>query len=132
MQKKLFFWFIAVIAVTLGSWIYLIPKLQPKETAVGSTANVRDKNGTQIVEILAKGGYSPRITVAKADVPTVIRVHTDKSYDCSVALTVPKLRFRKFLGPKDTVDVPVPADRASGTLRGLCSMGMYSFEVQFK
>ncbi len=89
-------------------------------------------DGKQIVDITARGGYSPRLVKAKAGVPTTIRVTTKDTYDCSVSLVIPKLSYKKFLGPTGTEEIAISPDQAKGTYNGLCSMGMYSFKVVFE
>ncbi len=93
---------------------------------------VIDASDKQIIDIAARGGYSPRLVVAKAGIETIIRVVTKDTYDCSVSLVIPKLEYRKFLTSNGTEDIIVPAEKAKGTLNGLCSMGMYSFKVVFQ
>jgi len=61
----------------------------------GVTASIVD--GVQIVEIDAKGGYSPRITDAKAGIPTVLKVKTAGTFDCSSAIAIPSLGYRENL-----------------------------------
>src|SRR3989344_3521508 len=40
--------------------------------------NVSIVDGKQIIEIDAKGGYNPRKTAAKADIPTVLKIEPGK------------------------------------------------------
>lgn len=93
--------------------------------------NVTVKDGTQIIEIDAKGGYWPRKTTAKAGMPSVIRVQTAGTFDCSSALVIADLNYRKNLPPTGTTDIPLPPQEAGTTYQGLCAMGMYSFVVDF-
>lgn len=97
-----------------------------------SRDNVAVENGTQIIEISAKGGYSPRKTVAKADMPTTLRVQTRGTFDCSSALVVPSVGYREYLPQSGTTDIPLPPQKAGAVVEGLCSMGMYSFSVTFE
>lgn len=97
----------------------------------GSGNNIVTTEGKQVIEITAKGGYLPRATVAKADTPTVLKVKTNGTFDCSSALVIPDLGYRKNLPPSGETLIEVPPQKAGSTLRGLCSMGMYSFEVSF-
>lgn len=97
----------------------------------GSANNVTMQNGTQVVTITAKGGYRPRVTEAKAGIPTVFKVVTNNTYDCSSAFTIPALRYRKNLPPSGETLVTIPAQAAGSTIEGLCSMGMYNFTVRF-
>lgn len=93
--------------------------------------NVTMEGANQIVEIHAKGGYSPKVTTAKAGVPTVLRVKTDGTYDCSAALSIPSLGYNKVLEPVGVTEITVPVQESGSTLQGLCSMGMYNFSVKF-
>lgn len=104
---------------------------QKSDTAVQAAQNVSMEGEKQVIEIDAKGGYSPKLTTAKAGVPTVIRLKTNGTYDCSSAVTIPSLSFRKNLDATGVTEVEVPAESAKGTLDGVCAMGMYNFSVKF-
>ena len=99
---------------------------------VASDTNAAPKSGTQVVEITAHGGYTPSTSVAKAGVPTIIRFKTQNSFDCSSSVAIPSLGYRATLPQTGTTDVPIPSQKATGTLTGTCGMGMYRFEVQFQ
>jgi plastocyanin domain-containing protein len=101
------------------------------EVSDNDGSNVSVVNGKQIIEIKARGGYSPRQSNAKAGIPTVIRVSTSGTFDCSSALMIPAIGYRSNLPPSGTVDIEVPSQKAGDTLQGLCSMGMYNFLVKF-
>src|SRR3989344_210395 len=45
--------------------------------------NVSIIDGKQVIEIKAKGGYQPRVSFAKAGIPTIIRFDTEGTFDCS-------------------------------------------------
>ncbi len=93
--------------------------------------NVAVVDGKQVIQINAKGGYAPRVTVAKANIPTVIHVQTNGTFDCSSALTVPAVGFRKMLPSSGVTPIEIPPQQAGATIKGVCSMGMYSFAVNF-
>ncbi len=125
------------IALAAGATIiglaFLLVSLKPGTSSGGApppTAAI--VNGTQIIDITAKGGYSPRVVVAKAGVPTVLRVTTNGTFDCSASVVIPKLSYQKFLQPSGTAEIPISAAQATGTLQGLCAMGMYNFQIQFQ
>lgn len=101
-----------------------------RPTSVTGEATIVD--GVQYVDITARGGYTPRITKAQAGMPTVIRMKTEDTFDCSMALAIPDLGFQKYLQPSGVEEIEVPLDKTHGTLRGLCSMAMYNFEVVFE
>lgn len=88
--------------------------------------------GKQIIDISAKGGYSPRRVVAKAGIPTVLRVTTKGTFDCSSSLLIPKLSYQKSLQPSGIEEIAISAGEAQGTLQGLCAMGMYNFQIKFQ
>ena len=96
-----------------------------------STANVSVVNGKQIVEVTAKGSYSPKLTAAKAGMPTILRMKTMGTYDCTAALRVPSLRYEKMLPPSGMTDIELPAQEAGATVQRVCAMGMYNFKVRF-
>lgn len=98
----------------------------------GPVSAVRVEDGTQIIHVLARGGYSPRQVIAKADMPTVLEIETKGTYDCSSALNIPKIGFQKSLPASGTTKVDIPQELARDTLDGVCAMGMYSFQVRFE
>jgi len=93
--------------------------------------NVSISDGKQIIEISAKGGYSPRRISAKADTPSIIRVKTQGTFDCSLALSVPAIGYRTNLPTVGITDIQIPAQKPGSSIRGVCAMGMYSFTVDF-
>ena len=96
-----------------------------------SVDNVSLVNDQQIIEISVKGGYSPRLTQAQAGVPTILKVKTAGTFDCSSALSIPDLKYRASLPLTGETLVEVPPQRAGSTLEGLCFMGMYNFQIRF-
>jgi plastocyanin domain-containing protein len=96
------------------------------------SAAVREENGTQIIHIVALHGYQPRRITAKASLPTVLEMEVKSSYDCSAALRIPALQLQQFLKPADTTRITIPPQQAGTTLTGLCSMGMYRFDITFR
>jgi plastocyanin domain-containing protein len=98
---------------------------------MSSRNNVVTTEGKQVIEIDAKGGYSPRTTSAKAGVPTVLKVKTSGTFDCSSSLVIPSISYRKNLPPSGETLIDLPPQEVGYVLRGTCSMGMYNFEVVF-
>lgn len=101
-------------------------------TNVASANNVSVENGKQIVTISAKGGYLPRISKAKADMPTTLRVSTNGTFDCSSSLNLPSMNYQKNLPATGITDIEVPSQKAGSTFEGLCGMGMYRFQIAFE
>jgi plastocyanin domain-containing protein len=121
---------LVVSAVFIGWAFWFVSALPGEDAAAPPSAVIID--GEQFVDISAKGGYSPRVVVAKAGVPTILRVATSGTFDCSASLVIPKLSYQKFLNPSGTEDIAISAEEAQGTLQGLCSMGMYGFQIRFE
>ncbi len=90
--------------------------------------NVSIVDGTQIVTLQAKGGYQPRVSTVKAGIPTILRVNTTGTFDCSSALRIPSLKISKNLPASGTTDIAL-GELKPGTLDGTCSMGMYPFQL---
>lgn len=93
--------------------------------------NVIVSDGKQIITIKAKGRYYPLVSEAKADTPTVLRMQTDGTFDCSSALSIPSIGYRKNLPPTGITEIEIPPQKTGTTLNGLCSMGMYNFKINF-
>lgn len=97
----------------------------------GTVQNSEIKDGIQYITVRAKGGYLPRVSTAKAGIPTKLIVKTENTYDCSASLIVRSLGFQKILSRtgEEVIDIGTP--RAGESLRGICSMGMYNFLINF-
>jgi plastocyanin domain-containing protein len=96
------------------------------------SSNVKLSGGKQEILIEAGEGYNPAKTLARADLPTTLRVKTSGTLDCSLALAIPALGFRKTLPLTGETVIDVPPQRSGSKLQGICSMAMYSFEVTFQ
>jgi plastocyanin domain-containing protein len=118
---------IVVAAALIGGAIML-----SGGSATPSTSNVSLVEGKQIVEITAKGRYAPALTEAKAGVPTVLRVKTNGTFDCTSIVRVPAVGYQANLPPTGTTDIELPPQKSGTTVQGICAMGMYSFNVAFK
>lgn len=93
--------------------------------------NVSIIDGKQVIEIRAKGGYTPRVSIAKAKVPTILRFNTNGTFDCSSSVRIPSMGISKFLPQSGTTDIDLGIQK-TGTLQGTCGMGMYPFEIEFQ
>lgn len=123
-----------VIAAVLVVGSVVLTQIKPSTEEAPSAVpanNVSIVDGQQIIDIQAKGGYSPRVTTAKAGIPTIIRFHTAGTFDCSSSVRIPSMGVSKFLPSTGTTDVAV-ADPKVGPLQGVCGMGMYPFLVNFE
>ena len=99
-------------------------------TSAIATASIED--GVQYIDITARGGYTPRKVKAQAGIPTVLRMKTEGTYDCSLSLVIPDIGYQNFLPQTGVETIEIPVDKTQGTLRGMCSMAMYHFEINFE
>ncbi len=125
---------IITIALVVGLGIVFMGGSKSKDSDTVSTQsaqNVEIRDGVQYVTIDAKGGYSPKVSVAKAGIPTKLIVKTNGTYDCSASLVIRSLGYQKILAQtgEDTIDIGTPT--AGQPLQGVCGMGMYNFLINF-
>lgn len=116
----------------IGMIWFVSAKSDSRLNLAGDATTVSVVDGKQLIDISAKGGYSPRVILAKAEMPTILRVKTNGTLDCSASLVIPKLSYQKFLQPSGTEEIPISPAQAQGTLQGLCAMGMYNFQIKFQ
>ena len=93
--------------------------------------NVTVVDGTQIIEIRAKGGFAPRKSIAKAGMPTILRFQTNGTFDCSSVVRIPSMDIGKNLPLSGVTDIALHNPEL-GILEGSCGMGMYPFEIEFQ
>lgn len=125
---------IIIAAVIISGALLIVGSGRAPQSGSATTEpvqNVTVADNVQVVEIRAKGAYTPRVSVAKAGIPTVLRVNTNGTYDCSAAIRVPSLGISKMLPPNGSTDLALGTP-GTGTLRGTCGMGMYNFEIRFQ
>lgn len=125
---------IAIIAVVIligGAFVLTRGNNDSNAGSKQNQDNVTIANDEQIIDIDAKGGYFPKVTAAQANTPTIIRIKTQGTFDCSSAFTIPTLGYRTNLPPSGVTEIEVPPQKAGTKLQGLCSMGMYSFVINF-
>ena len=124
---------IITLALVIGIGIVFLGGSKSKNSIATSqeTQNIEIKDGIQYITINAKGGYSPKISTAKAGIPTKLIVKTNGTYDCSAALVIRSVGFQKILDQtgEEVIDLGTP--KAGQPLQGLCSMGMYNFAINF-
>lgn len=93
--------------------------------------NVTIVSGTQYIDLTAKGGYTPRKSIAKAGIPTVLRVNTSGTFDCSASIRIPTMNISKNLPQTGITEIALASPEV-GVLHGTCGMGMYPFDIDFQ
>ncbi len=101
------------------------------QTSASTSSNVKMVNGKQQITIIASQGYNPKMTSAKAWIPSEIKIQGNNAYGCESAVRIPKLSYSKNLDPKWSDTVQVPAQKAGDTINGTCWMWMYNFQIKF-
>jgi len=122
---------IIIAGVLIAGAIFLTNRSSSGSGPIADGHNVSVIDGKQIIDIAVKGGYSPRVSAAKAGMPTTLRLETSGTFDCSSAITIAALGYRKNLQPSGVTEIDVPAQKAGSTIQGVCAMGMYNFKVSF-
>ncbi|MDP9249602.1 MAG: hypothetical protein M3M85_03810 [bacterium] len=101
-----------------------------KQTAL--VDNVETREGVQYITIEARGGYFPQVSEALAGIPTKLIVKTNGTYDCSAALVVRAANFQQLLPQTGETEIDLGMKNDGEKVDGVCGMGMYSFEINFK
>ena len=117
---------IIISIVILGGTLYFVFGSPP----VYSTQNVEIKEGVQYVTIIARGGYSPRVSAIQPNIPTKLIVKTDRTYDCSAFLTIRELDFQKRLQPTGEEVIDLGVLEKGDKIQGVCRMGKNSFKIK--
>lgn len=121
---------IIVAGALIGGVIVMSGKNQ-ENGAMVPINNVSTVAGTQIIEITAKGGYQPRKSSAQAGMPTILRINTNGTFDCSSSVRIPSMDISKNLPQTGVTDIDL-GKLSVGVLSGTCGMGMYPFEIEVK
>ena len=126
---------ILTLALVVGLGLVFLGGSKSKDTSSTASTqaaqNVEIRDGIQYVTIDAKAGYSPKVSTAKAGIPTKLVVKTNGTYDCSASLAIRSIGYQKILPQtgEETIDIGTP--KAGEPLQGVCGMGMYNFLVNF-
>lgn len=128
---KILFGTIVVLSLALMGYLVMrmISSDGGSQAGTDSAANnVTMEGDVQIVEITAKGGYTPRVSTVRAGVPTVVRFNTKGTFDCSSSVRIPSMNISRALPPSGVTDIAIGI-LEPGVLDGTCGMGMYPFQL---
>lgn len=124
---------IITIALVIGLGLIFFSSSKPKnDTGTNQVVqNTEIKDGVQYITIDAKGGYSPKVSTAKAGILTKLIVKTNGTYDCSASLVLHSLGYQKILPQTGNTEIDIGIPKAGEPLQGVCGMGMYNFLINF-
>jgi hypothetical protein len=137
-KKQTFIVFLCIcafFAVLLmgGTYFYLhgVPTSSPSTISEQPQQQADEVTYKQMLSLVAKGGYSPRVIKAKANVGSILNVQTSNTFDCSSAFKIPALKYSKNLPRTGVTSIDIPSQPAGTVIKGSCSMGMYNFSIEF-
>ena len=119
------------LAVALGVIFFSNSDSKNNPNGVESAQNTEIRDGVQYITINAGGGYSPQISNAKAGIPTKLIVKTSGTFDCSASLAIHSIGYQKILPQNGETEIDLGIPSTGKPLKGVCGMGMYSFEIDF-
>lgn len=123
---------VLIISLTVAMFSFIIPKSGGEsQSTITESAVVMGSDGKQVITMQAKNGFFPSMITAKSGVPSVLRVKTSNTIDCSNVLNIPSLGISKRLPISGVMDVEIPPQASGSEITGTCSMGHYSFKIKF-
>lgn len=122
---------IAILLIGVFAFIFIIGAKTNNGGNSASVENSQIKDGIQYITIIAGGGYSPKVSSAKAGIPTKLIVKTNGAYDCSSSLAIRSIGFQKILPQTGETEIDIGTPKAGVPLQGVCGMGMYNFLINF-
>ncbi|MHB1334946.1 MAG: cupredoxin domain-containing protein [Candidatus Humimicrobiaceae bacterium] len=125
-----FIFLICVLSLFLISCKTEVPVVTNTDnsSSASSTISSGDK---QIIEVTASRGYSPKNITAKAGVPTILVMKSEGAYGCERAFNIPDLNISKILPENGQTEFDLGTQAKGTKLVGVCSMGMYYFQIIF-
>lgn len=129
MKKIIISLAISLSLIGVAAYVVFSESLTPG-SEVAEQQNVEIRDGVQYVTIVAKGGYTPRVTEIVGGLPTKLIVKTDSTYDCSTSLIIRSIGFQKILQPTGEEVIDLGISKSGETIQGICGMGMYNFQIK--
>lgn len=127
MKKNLFT--IGILLLIAG--IVYVSSFSSGNKELDGGQNIEMKDGIQYVHISALGGYAPRVNKAQAGIPTKLVMETKNTFDCSASFKIPEIGYQKILPQNSNTEIDLGIKNRGEKITGLCSMGMYSFSIEF-
>lgn len=121
----------AIVACTALLLVLIMTLVSQQTDTQVQKNNVNIVDGIQIIDLTAKGGYSPIKTSATANMPTKLKIETNGTFDCSSSVFIPELSVSEQLPTSGITEIDL-GNPTVGILKGTCGMGMYRFEIDFQ
>jgi plastocyanin domain-containing protein len=118
-------------ALLIGGAVVLAGQSNNTSPQAVAANNVSVVDGMQIVTINVRNDYEPRVSIAQAGIPTIVRFNTRGAFGCVSLVRIPGLGINQILPHTGTTDVDI-GEQNAGILRGVCAGGSRPFEIQFK
>ena len=97
------------------------------------SANVSMNRDVQAIQISATPtAYEPNITIARANMPSVIQLNSQNNYGCTRELRIPAFNVQATLPNTGQEQIKLSAQAKGSVLDAVCSMGMYRFSIRFE
>ena len=127
---------IVIGLLVIGATLFEVALLTRNSSSNGeiisvNTTDINIDDETNVVEVNVKGGYSPSYIEAPAGKKTILKLKTDKTFDCSAAFQIPELNYSKFLPPTGETLINLGIQEAGTEFNASCSMGMYLLKIKF-
>lgn len=122
---------ILLISIIFLILYFLYKSVKTLENPSSQNTAVIISEGTQIINVLSKGGYFPSEITAKAGIKTILKIQTKGSFDCGNSLVIPQLKLKKSLPPTGVTEISINPQQPGSTLLGSCTMGMYQLKINF-
>lgn len=121
-----------IVIIALVGLIFYIISGGSNSGSASAQNDVEIRNGVQYVTVNAGGGYSPKISYAKAGIPTKLIMKTNGALDCSSSLVIRAINYQNILPQtgETEIDLGTPSV-GQRPIQGVCGMGMYNFQIQF-
>lgn len=98
-------------------------------------ATVPGPDGTQMVKVMVKHGYSPSVILAKAGQPLKIEFYRDEepgTESCDKDLVIPSENVNIPLPPHESQIVEIKPQNAGSEVEFQCGMHMMKGKISFK
>ena len=117
-------------SVTLSTLLASVTGATTTADVAKAPAAAVGADGVQTLLIEARDtSFSPKLTRARAGVPTVLTVRTNGTQGCTRGLIVPSANIQRVLPETGDTRIELGSLEA-GTLRYTCSMGMYGGVIE--